>query len=276
MTYHDTADGLYEPGVRYSELLYEHFLPSEQSLLEGCRSGHRMSFVSKPPRFHRDNHPSCYEFADRSQEDLERSARAGVLEGPLHYEPWSVTQIGSIYIPEKDKFRNVWNGRSSGVNRSMAPASARYDYLEDILSLQTPGCYMSGWDLKDAFWNNPRWQPHCDYMGVEFPVTKDFYRARYDMFGFADAPQHQADMARVLKRYLNATVHSDGRSQCTGIFVDDGHTVHDSTLGVDEATARTEEELTALERMGIRVSKHKTQYPSTVKDYIGREIHSMP
>ncbi|KAK3233697.1 hypothetical protein CYMTET_56021 [Cymbomonas tetramitiformis] len=163
MTYHDTADGLYEPGVRYSELLYEHFLPSEQSLLEGCRSGYRMSFVSKPPRFQLDNHPSCYEFADRSQKDLERSARAGVLEGPLHYEPWSVTQIGSIYIPEKDKFRNVWNGRSSGVNRSMAPASARYDYLEDILSLQRPGCYMSGWDLKDAFWNNPRWQPHCDY-----------------------------------------------------------------------------------------------------------------
>ncbi|KAK3233696.1 hypothetical protein CYMTET_56020 [Cymbomonas tetramitiformis] len=96
------------------------------------------------------------------------------------------------------------------------------------------------------------------------------------MFGFADVPQHQPDMARVLKRYLNATVPSDGQFQCTGIFVDDGHTVHDSTLGVDEATVRTEAELTALERMGIRVFKHETQYPSTVKDYIGRGIHSMP
>ncbi|KAK3242349.1 hypothetical protein CYMTET_47968 [Cymbomonas tetramitiformis] len=276
MTFHDTADGLYGPGVRYREPLYDHFLDSESELRDSCHHGHRMNFVSKPLRFKRDNHPSCYEHVERSQADLERSALAGVLEGPLHYEPWAVTQIGSIYLPEKDKFRNVWNGRSSGVNRSMAPATVRYDYLEDVLSLQRPACLMSGWDLKDAFWNNPRWQPHCDYMGVQFPLTKGFYRARYDMFGFADAPQHQADMARVLKRYLNATVHSDGRSQCTGIFVDDGHTVHDSDLGLSEATARTEAELRALEDVGVWVSAHKTHYPSLVKDYIGREIHSVP
>ncbi|KAK3282092.1 hypothetical protein CYMTET_10151 [Cymbomonas tetramitiformis] len=113
-------------------------------------------------------------------------------------------------------------------------------------------------------------------MGVEFPVTKEFYRARFDMFGFADAPQHQADMARVLKRYLNTTVHSDGRSQCTAIFVDDGHTVHDSGLGLAEATIRTEAELQSLEDVGVRVSTHETHYPFLVKDYIGREIHSVP
>ena len=83
-------------------------------------------------------------------------------------------------------------------------------------------------------------------------------------------------MARVLKRYLNTTVHSDGRSQCTGIFVDDGHTVHDSSLGLVEATVRTEAELQSLEDVGVRVSTHKTHYPSLVKDYIGREIHSVP
>ncbi|KAK3282093.1 hypothetical protein CYMTET_10152 [Cymbomonas tetramitiformis] len=121
--------------VRYREPLYEHFLDSESELQESCRHGHRMNFVSKSHQFKRDNHPSCYEQVDRSQADLERSALAGVLEGPLHYEPWAVTQIGSIYLPEKDKFRNVWDGRFSGVNRAMAPATARYDYLEDVLSL---------------------------------------------------------------------------------------------------------------------------------------------
>ena len=144
-----------------------------------------MEFVQKPPRYRRDNHPSCYEFADRSEADLLRSVGKGVLEGPLHYEPWSVTPLGSIYQPEKDKFRNVWNARASRVNESLEPASADYDYLEDILKLQRPACWQHGWDLSDAFWNNPRYQPHCDYMGVMTPVSKDFYRARYDMFGFA-------------------------------------------------------------------------------------------
>eukprot|EP00854_Cymbomonas_tetramitiformis_P028437 gene28437-biopygen29531 len=235
-----------------------------------------MQFVTKPKRFRRDNHPSCYLHADRSEEDCLRAAQAGVLEGPLWYEPWCVTPLGSLYDPVKDKFRNIWNARNSGVNESMVPATAKYDYLEDVLSLQRPRCWMDGFDMKDAFWNNPRWQPHCDYMGVQLPLSKGFYRARYDMFGFADAPQHQADMSQVFKRMLNDTVHSEGRSECTGIFVDDGHTVHDSDMSLCEATTRTQASLTQLGRVGVRVSDKKTQWPSKVKDFIGREIHSEP
>eukprot|EP00854_Cymbomonas_tetramitiformis_P034255 gene34255-biopygen22661 len=113
----------------------------------------------------------------------------------------------------------------------MAPAPARYDYLQDVLSRQRPRCLQRSWDLRDAFWNNPRYQPHCDYMGVQLPKSEAVYRARYDMFGFADAPQHQADMSRVFKRMLNQTVLSDGQSECTGIFVDDTHSVYSEHLG---------------------------------------------
>ncbi|KAK3287497.1 hypothetical protein CYMTET_4996 [Cymbomonas tetramitiformis] len=140
MTYHDTGDGLYAPGVRYTEALYDWFLPSEEPLRQACREGHRMHFVAKPARFKRDNHPTCYEHSDRSEADLVRSAERGVLEGPLHYEPWCTTQIGSLYCPVKDKFRNIWNARTSRVNEAMAPAPAVYDYLEPVLSLQRPGC----------------------------------------------------------------------------------------------------------------------------------------
>ncbi|KAK3261351.1 hypothetical protein CYMTET_29738 [Cymbomonas tetramitiformis] len=129
----------------------------------------------------------------------------------------------------------------------MAPAPARYDYLQDVLSRQRPRCLQRSWDLRDAFWNNPRWQPHCDYMGVQLPKSEAVYRARYDMFGFADAPQHQADMSRVFKRMLNQTVLSDGQS-----------------------------ELDQLGQVGASVSTKKTLLPATVKDFIGREIHSLP
>jgi len=86
-----------------------------------------MEFVTKPIRYKRDNHPSCYEYAERSEADCLRAAQAGVLEGPLWYEPWSITPLGSLYNSEKDKFRNVWNARASGVNEAMVPASAEYD-----------------------------------------------------------------------------------------------------------------------------------------------------
>ncbi|KAK3278372.1 hypothetical protein CYMTET_13686 [Cymbomonas tetramitiformis] len=276
MTFHDTGDGLYAPGVRYTDERYRHFLPEEAELEKACKEGHRMEFVTKPIRYERDNHPSCYEYADRSEADCLRAAQAGVLEGPLWYEPWSITPLGSLYNTEKDKFRNVWNARASGVNEAMVPASAEYDYIEDVLRLQRPRCLMDGFDLSDAFWNNARYQPHCDYMGVQLPVSKAFYRARYDMFGFTDAPKHQAEVAQVFKRMLNNTVYADGRSECTGVFVDDGHTVHDEELGVEEATSRVEAAHAQLAKAGIRVSEKKTQWPSQVKDYVGREIHSVP
>ncbi|KAK3255671.1 hypothetical protein CYMTET_35160 [Cymbomonas tetramitiformis] len=47
-------------------------------------------------------------------------------------------------------------------------------------------------------------------------------------------------------------------------------------MSVAEATARVDSELGALEEVGVRASPHKTHYPSKVKDYIGREIHSEP
>ncbi|KAK3276881.1 hypothetical protein CYMTET_15075 [Cymbomonas tetramitiformis] len=95
------------------------------------------------------------------------------------------------------------------------------------------------------------------------------------MFGFCDAPNHQAEMAQVFKRMLDGTVHLDGKSQCTGIFVHDGHSVADSDLSLTEVTARTQAEIAQLEAAGIRVSVHTTQWPSTVKDFIGREIDSV-
>ncbi|KAK3251804.1 hypothetical protein CYMTET_38860 [Cymbomonas tetramitiformis] len=70
-----------------------------------------------------------------------------------------------------------------------------------------------------------------------FPVSTSFYPARYDRLGFSDAPKHQGDMAQVFKPVLNGTAHADdGRSECTGIFVDDGHRVYDRDLDSQTVT----------------------------------------
>ncbi|KAK3251815.1 hypothetical protein CYMTET_38868 [Cymbomonas tetramitiformis] len=95
------------------------------------------------------------------------------------------------------------------------------------------------------------WQPHCDYTGVQFPVSTSFYPARYDRLGFSDAPKHQGGMARVFKPVLNGTAHADdGRSECTGIFVDDGHRVYDCDLGKAESDRRALAEIDQLAELG--------------------------
>eukprot|EP00854_Cymbomonas_tetramitiformis_P010406 gene10406-biopygen10644 len=83
-------------------------------------------------------------------------------------------------------------------------------------------------------------------------------------------------MSRVLKRMLNATAYQDGLSQCTSIFVDDGHSLAESSLSFDEASRGTQAELHQLEKMEVKVSFRKTQWPAEVKDFNGREVHSIP
>ncbi|KAK3251814.1 hypothetical protein CYMTET_38867 [Cymbomonas tetramitiformis] len=78
--------------------------------------------------------------------------------------------------------------------------------------------------------------PSRELLDFAFPVSTSFYPARYDRLGFSDAPKRQGDMAQVFKPVLNGTVHADdGRSECTGIFVDDGHRVYDRDLGIAES-----------------------------------------
>ncbi|KAK3241915.1 hypothetical protein CYMTET_48361 [Cymbomonas tetramitiformis] len=53
------------------------------------------------------------------------------------------------------------------------------------------------------------------------------------------------------------------------------HSVADSTLSLADATHRAQAELDQLERAGVKVSAHKTQWPTTCKDSVGREIDSV-
>ncbi|KAK3251806.1 hypothetical protein CYMTET_38860 [Cymbomonas tetramitiformis] len=101
-----------------------------------------------------------------------------------------------------------------------------------------------------------------------FPVSTSFYPARYDRLGFSDAPKHQGDMAQVFKPVLNGTAHADdGRSECTGIFVDDGHRVYDRDLGKAESARRALAEIDQLAELGVQAS-----YPQDIHAGIGRGV----
>ena len=47
--------------------------------------------------------------------------------------------------------------------------------LSDVVKPHTPACYMSGFDLKDAFLLWPRSQHSCDLLGIKGPPLRADY-----------------------------------------------------------------------------------------------------
>ena len=130
----------------------------------------------------------------QGEKELQRMVERGVLEGPLHYRPWVVNPMGGVWQPEKGKWRTIHDLTASGVNGATIPSTCKYDMLEEVIKLQTADCWMFGWDLKDAFFNQGRLQEHSDYMGTYSTSTGEFYRHRYSTFGGTDGPQKSADI----------------------------------------------------------------------------------
>ena len=280
-TYNDDTYGRYAPGVTLNPDYLRFLQPNEEHLRQGFLYGYPILRSGPLPRFQGKNYKSCVELKDRAGADLDRQAALGKLEGPLHYAPDNVCALGSIYFPPpKDKFRNVWDFTASGLNPQTIVPNTRFDLLQDVLIQQRPDCWQSGFDMKDAFWNWARNQLDCEYMGVRHPVTGEYYRARFAIFGGSDCPWIQAENAQVIKRILNTEglkhctsprTRDYSTFKCTGIFVDDGHCIHDSSLTREEANEQTRSYTRTLtEYFGI--SEKKTQWPEKVKDYVGVDI----
>ena len=176
-TYKDDKWGNYKPGMRVN---WELFLPylddDERDWVERViNGGLPLQLHTVPAPYFRQKNYGSYEMHEaRGEQELQRMLERGVLEGPLHYRPTVVNPMGGIWKPDKDKWRTIHDLTASGVNDATLPATCKYDMLEDIVKDQTEACWMFGWDLKDAFFNQGRTQEHSDYLGTYISTTGDF------------------------------------------------------------------------------------------------------
>jgi hypothetical protein len=204
----------------------------------------------------------------------------GYVEGPLHYTPHIVQGLGGVWKPEKDKWRTIVNGTSSGVNPASVPLGADYDMLGDVLAPLRPNMYMSGFDVSDAFLNWPI-QEDSDLWG--YKVGGRYYRYCYMAFGGCQSPSVQQRWARILKGIINehGLMFCKGRAadystfSCTGAYVDDFAMQHAAHLTLDEAR----EQFASVERLlailGFENKKSKNVYPCTRAVYVGFEIDTV-
>jgi hypothetical protein len=286
MTYRDTDDGLFGPGIRvkYAALLQLVKQPEDRAFIEQMQKGGiPLNFTTPPSPFHQRNYKSYTDQSARGRADLVRQVDSGFVEGPLHYIPRCVNPQGGIYQPAKDKWRTVHDLTASGVNACIAPHECSYDQIDHVVARMTPSGWQVGWDMSDAFFNCPRLQEHCDYLGLECAVTGEFYRHRWSVFGGTDCPWIQQRFATILKEVLNEQGQLRGLEQgwpslsLLGIFLDDAHGVLDSSLSLPEASRQFQNQLDFMHtELNVVESVKKRVWPTKEKSYIGNLIQSEP
>ena len=292
-SYCDDRFGRFFPGLRMRDEILDLLLPEEEEFGLLYRDGGypfthtEVPFPSKKPNYKSYD----VEHADKSLIDLERQLERGYLEGPLLYTPRVVHPQGGVWNDVKKKYRPVVDATVSGLNETLVPLSCDYVALSDVVKPHTPSCYMSGFDLKDAFLLWPRSQHSCDLLGIKGPPLRaQYYRYRFSAMGVSDSPAIQSTWARILARLLDdhalepvlrrqradAPERLRGATaRVAGIYVDDAHDVHDAAFTEVEAAEQFAAITGFLEHYGVEDSLGKREAPRFVKDFVGFEIDSV-
>ena len=265
-------------GVRLVADMLRHYGCPEHEI-DKVFNGHPMLFSSLPPPHRGKNYMSCIEMKERHHETMKEAYDKGYMEGPLLYTPRIVNSMGGVYKEDKDKYRVTVDGTASGINPRCVSIPTSYDMLEDVLATTVPRAWMSGFDLKDAFYHHATHVLDADFWGVQDPLTHDFWRYRFLPFGSKQAPAVQQHWANVIRKILqsrgldyceagSAAASYDG-FLVNGVFLDDFHCQHHPALSREDATAQYDSVLRVLSDMGVGLSVSKCTPPALRKEYIG-------
>jgi hypothetical protein len=279
-TYNDDEHGRFARGLRVSDSILDWLTPGEEQEWGELyvQGGYPMTFVDTPKQYRKENY-STYTNSAHAHPDLLRQLEGGWIEGPLLYVPWIVNRQGGIYKPETDKWRTFHDCAASGLNDTLQVPYSQFDGLPEVLPKHQTGSLQSGFDFKDAFFSWPRRQEHCDYLGLQ-DVHGNYYRYRFANFGCADSPYVQSRWSAIIKRLLNT--HGlrhcpealQGKATCAGIYVDDGHVLHDPGLLQHEAETQFQSHLRVLHDLGIEDSEKKREHPKLAKLFTGFLINN--
>ena len=261
------------------EALRRHGAPDAE--LARVLDGYEVALHTEPRRYHGRNYGGALEHPDKVAAETQRMVEQGFVEGPLLYTPHIVQGLGGVWKPEKDKWRTIVNGTSSGVNPASIPLGAEYDMLADVLGPLRPGMRLSGFDITDAFLNWPYTQEDSDLWG--FRTVDGYFRYRFMAFGGSQSPSVQQRWARIFKAIINqhGLKHCTGRAadystfRCTGAYLDDFNMQHAAELTDEECLEQYHSVLALLRELGVDYKPSKNVLPSTSALYVGFVIDTV-
>ena len=175
-------------------LLAGYSLPLKTFLVDGFRSGFRISYIGEYSQFESPNLQSALHSPDVALAKLKKEIDAGRVVGPFNAPPFPIFRTSPIgMIPKKtpNEFRLIHHlsyPKGSSVNDFIPDESSsmRYATINDaILILKTlgKGCFMAKTDIKSAFhiipihlleypllgikWDNKYYFDRCLAMGLK-------------------------------------------------------------------------------------------------------------
>ena len=179
---------------RLESLLAGYSLPLKTFLVDGFRSGFRISYIGEYSHFESPNLQSALHSPDVAFAKLKKEIDAGRVVGPFNAPPFPILRTSPIgIIPKKtpNEFRLIHHlsyPKGSSVNDFIPDesSSVRYATINDaILILKTlgKGCFMAKTDIKSAFriipvhpleypllgikWENEYYFDRCLAMGLK-------------------------------------------------------------------------------------------------------------
>ncbi len=162
----------------------------------------------------------------------------------------------------------------------------KYDLIDDLLPELRPSCWQSKFDLADAFLHWPMQAGDCDWFGVQHPVSQEYFRYRFVVFGSSQSPAVQQAWATVIKELVNkhGLKYCDGTSpesdctrfKCTAAMLDDFHCMHDASLSLQQASAQLHSVIRLLTQdLGVEIKASKTEGPAKSLCYTALLSHSV-
>jgi len=280
-TWADNTEGLHIPGIRINAGEFRR-LGTPEDLVQLLLKGERFLLEGYPLEYWGRNYLSIQENLDATSKDLDRLIASGWLEGPLHYRPWLVTPLGAVV--KTDKFRLVVDCTKTWLNSFMVKVECKLDSLEDYIADIPRGAWLSKFDMADAFFHWGVEQSHSDLLGIQHPVTGQYYRYRYCPFGASQPPAIQQRWAVEVRRLINlhglkycepGSPESDYSTfHCSAAYLDDFGQWHCPSLSKEQADRQFDSVKRVLADLGVEAKAKKDIRPAKEIEYVGFLINS--
>eukprot|EP00921_Rhytidocystis_pertsovi_P024156 GHVQ01038819.1.p1 GENE.GHVQ01038819.1~~GHVQ01038819.1.p1 ORF type:complete len:297 (-),score=10.52 GHVQ01038819.1:83-973(-) len=142
------------------------------------------------PICHLPNYPSVFQYMDGFEADFQKRLKNGDLE-PVPLPPYIISPMNVLKQTKADgstKTRIVVDFTASGLNSCLAAPPYTNPTIDDIIRTIYPFDYIIKIDIADAFASLPMHPKFADLLGIQHPVTKQFFRFRTGSFGMRSLP----------------------------------------------------------------------------------------
>jgi len=251
-----------------------------EEFIDEWMQGVRLGFRHAPRPFFRHSYKSVTDNMAKTSQELLRLVQNKKLL-PLKVRPHVVSPLGAIIKPNKTRL--VHDLSISGVNDALDVPPLKLVSVDKALRLLSHDSWLGKLDVSDMFLNYAVHPSEQAALGIQHPITGQFYVMPYVPFGLASAPAICArNMQRVGEKLSVAGCTALQITATNNTGLSNGNAAHTNYMDDFLITAKRKHAVAkAMEaahrvfrQAGIQVKKEKKQKgQAQVLSFLGIEIN---